>query len=600
MRKKIPFAHRIRKGLTKPIGAFDIETTPFDKGDIQYLDAFLKFEDETVHHRARTPEELVDLLLSRENVIIYAHNGASFDFNFLLPIFFARKVEMNFVVQGSDNVIAIMLPNGIEIRDSLALIPMSLAAATKAFGTIEKGDIGLKKGEIYDPLNEAHQKYCMNDCNCTIAIVRAVIDLVAQHFGCGIGMSTASTALGCFQAAIPKDKRYWRLPKGAEEFCRNAYYGGFVYPGLDMLPKGPTISVDRNASFAECMREDAFPVCNPMFTMQYEGDKKAIYWVRVTAHENRITMPCIPYRDKHGTKWPVGRFTTYITNEEYDFALEQGYELEVLRGYYWEKTEDVFSEFINKLEKMEFGQPELKPLIKLIRNALYGKFGSQFFNREFHWGEPENLEDWKPLCSSKSGEVNPFIWYRDVPAQSPHIMPHWAAFVTARARLWMFKTMLTVGLDSVWYGDTDSVKGDANRIKECINSGMIDTSMRYGSAKKDEEYLWFHAMGPKVYHGVLIDGNNKMRAKGIPMRLLTQEMYEKTFENIMNEENKKKRNELHPKVEFHSTNRIMTRMKDSSKNFDRNVKRRMTDFRNSKSWRVSQEGIVRPPLIEEE
>jgi len=596
-----PFKHKVKRGLTKTIGAFDIETTPFDDkhcNPITYLDGFLKFEDDPTYYRARTPDEMVDLLLNtREDCIIYAHNGSGFDFNFLLPIFFDRKIEMNFVVQGEDNIIALMLPNGIELRDSQALIPMSLAAATKAFKTKAKGDIGLAKGTHYDPENPQHQAYCRNDCDCTIAIVRAVIDLIAEHFGCGIGMSTASTALACFQAAIPKERTYWRMSRTVEDFCRRAYYGGFVYPGHDMLPKGPTISIDRNASFAECMREDLFPIGNPRFTVVYEPGKKAIYRVWVEVEEP--TIPCIPYRDKHGTKWPAGRFRTYITSEEYDFAVEQGYSIKVERGFVWDKTENVFEEFINKLEEMEFGQPELKPLIKLIRNALYGKFGSKMYNREFHWGIPKDPEGWSPLTNPETGQVNELIWYRDIESTASHIQPHWAAFTTARARLWMMKTMLLVGMENVWYGDTDSVKGDRDTIMKLIEEGEIDTRARYGSAKIDEEYSWFHAMGPKVYHGVLIDGKNKMRAKGIPMRLLTQEMYEETFKIIMEEEDEKKRQKRLPKVKFHSANRMMSRLKSPSKAFDKELKRRLTDFKNSESWQVSSDGLVRPPRIEE-
>jgi len=640
MKKMRPLMHTKKRPVINIIGSFDIETTSFNDEfentpeEIEFLDAFLKFEDEDFYHRAKNKTDLMRILLERENVIIYAHNGGRFDFNFLLEDLYQINIDRKLkgeellkietIVQGESNVIQIKIGT-VELRDSLALIPMSLKEACKAFKTpTQKGDIGLKDGEKYDANNLEHQFYCQADCQATIEVVKAVMDMVWKYFECGIGLSTASTALNCFRSKMPKGKKYWRMARALEEFCRKGYYGGFVYPGKTMQVHGPTLSADRNASFGASMIDHGgMPVGNPSISDEISADKPGIFRVWVKAE--KPDLPIVPYRGKLGLMWPVGSFRTYLTNEEILFARDHGYEIEVELGYVWPKYEQVFQEIVAFCEEQEYTNPEIKPLIKLIRNGLYGKFGTRFINRELRWEEPDDPEEWTPLTDGR-GHVNPFIWTREKENEAEYIMPHWAAFITARARMWMMKTMLAVGIENCFYGDTDSVKADQEAVLEAIRAGKIeigmtekdirecpdfimraireagiDISPRYGTAKVDEVYSEFQAMGPKVYHGVLAGSDKtKTRAKGIPMRLLTREFYQESFAIIMEEcYNDKERHKRLPEIKIHSTNKTMARMKDGTKGISRGIKRRLTDFLSSSTWDVQPDGSIFQPRIEE-
>jgi len=640
MKKRRPLMYTKKRPSEKVIGAFDIETTNFDDNfkehpeEIIFLDAFVKFEDEENYHRATNKSELMSILLSRDNVIIYAHNGSKFDFNFLLEDLYQINIQrksngeelykIETILQGESNVIQIKIDT-IELRDSLALIPMSLPEATKAFKTkTQKGDIGLAKGVKYDVNNLQHQRYCKDDCQATIEIVKAVMDICWDYFECGIGLSTASTALNCFRSKMPKGKKYWRMSKQVEEFCRKAYYGGFVYPGPTMQPHKETISIDRNASFAASMIDHGgMPVGDPSISDEVFSDRPGIYRCRVKVE--KPDLPIIPYRGKHGLMWPIGEFITYLTNEEILFARCHGYEIDVELGFVWSKYEQVFEEIVNFCQLQEYSNPEIKPFIKLIRNGLYGKFGTKFVNRELLWEEPLNSEEWIPLTDGR-GHINPFIWTREKENDAEYINPHWAAFITARARMWMMQTMLKVGMDNVFYGDTDSVKADKNAvleaikrgyigigmtekdIKECpkeimdvIKESKIDITPRYGAAKVDEVYVKFQSLGPKVYHGIIAgNGKAKTRAKGIPMRLLSRQIFEETFDVITQEcYNKKERHEKLPEVRIHSTNKTMARMKNPAKGISRAITRKLTDFMSSETWRVEPDGSIHQPYIKE-
>ncbi len=617
--------HSIKRDITKVIGAFDIETVPEEMYKINphpgkrtptikisdhalfgsYADGFLKYEDDDTYYRASSMQEMFKLIMSRGNVVLYAHNGKGYEFNYLVEEFYKydSELKIKIILQGDTQVIGLLIEHEggtIELRDSYALVPMSLKDATVAFKTTSKGNIGLGNGELYDKNNTEHQEYCKLDCQCTIEVVRKVIAMTAEVFGCGIGMTTASTAMACFKAMIPEKTEYRRMSYSLEEFVRSGYYGGYVYPGTSIQKYEDITSIDRNASFAGSMREGV-PVGKPRYVVEYEEGRIGMYKCRIIAEKGKITIPCVPYRTKAGLKWPYGRFTTIITSHEIDFAREQGYRVIIDHGLVWDRVEYPFNEIVDLCERIEREQPHLKPFIKLIRNSLYGKFGSKLWNKEVMFGMPEDLEGWTPLCDERLGHLLQSVWYRTTSNDANYIQPMWAACITALARIWMFKTMLTVGMEHVVYGDTDSVKASTDALDDAIKAGKIDMRKGvYGSAKIDEEYVWFQCLGPKFYHGVLkahqckkevrdsCDGScrDKMRAKGIRKRDLTHELYDDAYLGHFDQ------------IEYISSNSTMTRLANPMLDIKKIVKRSVTNFRKSQTWIVEEDNIS-PPTIEE-
>jgi hypothetical protein len=573
----------VKKAVEQTIGAFDIET---DGLFGPYLDGFLKYEDDDLYYRARTMSEMLDHILKRANVILYAHNAKGYEFNYLLDEIRERKIPIDIILQGDNGVIGIIITTEegrIELRDSLALIPMSLDKAAKAFKTqTQKGDIGLKEGETYDPSSSTHQQYCRDDVQVTIEVVKAKIDTTMNIYGCGIGYTAASTAMAAWKTTIPNGHSYWRLPHHLEVFCREGYYGGFVYPGRDIHIHNDVISIDRNAAYAAAMREGV-PVGKARFVSEYEKDKPGMYECKVTA--NHVDLPCIPRRNKNILEWPLGSFKTIITSMEIDFARKHGYEIEIEEGLVWDKLEYPFDDFVKLCESVERNEPDKKPSVKLDRNALYGKFGSKFEVTEVRFCEepPDDSGEWIPLVDGETGVINFNLWCKDKVNDAEYINPHWAAWITANERLWMFKTMMLVGMEYVRYGDTDSVKADGFRVRELIKEGKLTISDKYGDCKIDEEYEWFQCLGPKVYHGKLVEGKCKMRAKGIPMRGLSSDLFTDAYKEVFEQ------------VSFPSSHSTFVRMKNPHLPIKKEVSRCITNFRNSATWKVDKEGNVLQP-----
>ena len=592
---------KVSKGLKYPIGAFDIETVPppgrpFEEALFGlYADGYLKYEDDEVFYRCRTITELWQRITFRKNVTLFAHNFRGYESNYIIDsIPFDQKLSI--ILQGDTQVIGFILEfedGVIEIRDSLALVPMSLKEAAKAFATKAKGDIGLGKGEIYNPDNPIHQEYCKTDVAVTIEVVQKVVAMQRNIYGCGIGWTSASTAMHAWRSTIPKGKKYYRMSKANEIFCRLGYYGGFVYPGKDVHRHDDVVSIDRNAAYAAVMR-DRFPVGKPRFTVDYEEGVLGMYEVKV---HNGGVFPCLPYRGTHGLVWPQGKFSTIVTSEEIAYARSLGIRVEVIEGLIWDQFEYPFLDFINECEECEFVTPDLKPLIKLIRNGLYGKFGSKLTTFEACVTD-KNLDGWNPFMDPRSGHINFNLWVRETETKQPFIQPHWAAFVTARQRLWLFETIHKVGIDYVFYCDTDSVKADGRRVRECIESGIIDTKGRYGSCKIDEEYVWFQCLGSKVYHGELTEccyaemlkkdpdaSKFKMRAKGVPAKYLSTALFDDAYR------------EEYKSIKFGpSSNSTFVRMKRGVP-MTRDVSRKITNRLNSKAWCYNEDGTITPVIL---
>ena len=75
-------------------------------------------------------------------------------------------------------------------------------------------------------------------------------------------------------------------------------------------------------------------------------------------------------------KWDLQDSVGVYNSVDIDNALDQGYKIQIVEGYYWEETEYVFDSYINFL--YQFKKDSKKgtaqyTLAKLMMNGLYGK-----------------------------------------------------------------------------------------------------------------------------------------------------------------------------------------------------------------------------------
>lgn len=458
-----------------------------------------------------------------KNVVWYGHNMMEYDMKYLIM---AIKEYDDISIEAStraNRIIWCKLHKGkktVEIRDSLHLMNMKLEEIGRAFSIAQKGKINFEK-ERFDLSNNTHREYLKNDCLVLLQALTSLDTILYHQFSVHLKATMASTALSCFKTTLADNEIYWRQRPQVEKFAREGYFGGLVFLTQHKWMEGCN-HVDRNAHYAATMRAYGIPVGAALGTSVEYPDRPGMYRCTVTCPVD-IPFTFIPVREAgKGISYPTGTFETVLDSDTLVFARSVGYTITVIEGYVWEKTAPIFEKLLALCEAIELAhtihgrKDAIAQAMKLIRNALYGIFGL--------WPEgkkliclPDSAES--PNLPMVQGESPSDALYNvceqtnDI--EAGYIQPHWAAWITAHARLDLAKQIYVLGPQHVIYGDTDSLVVKANILQKAVRSGIIEIGERYGQWKIEALYQSFRALAPKNYLAIAVDGRPKSRCKGI-------------------------------------------------------------------------------------
>ena len=103
--------------------------------------------------------------------------------------------------------------------------------------------------------------------------------------------------------------------------------------------------------------------------------KVGIYQINYVTNKNLLDgiLPC---REEGRLIWDLRDGSGIYNSVDISNALANGYKVTILEGYYWEKTQNVFGNYINYLyefKKYARKGTSLYKLAKLMMNGLYGK-----------------------------------------------------------------------------------------------------------------------------------------------------------------------------------------------------------------------------------
>lgn len=431
----------------------DFETTVYEEQEHTEVWASacveLYTEDVKIHHSiGETWEYLLSL---KSNIVIYYHN-LKFDGNFWLAYFldklkykqayeqlddthveWVKEHDMpvkSFKYSISDrgqwySIIAHPVKNVyIEIRDSLKLLPFSVARIGKSFATKHKKTEIEYKGYRYAgcEITPTEREYIAND----VLVVKEALEISfdAGHKELTIG----SCCLKEFKRIIGKqeyeellpniytiniDKSYGQLNAG--EYVRRSYRGGWCY-----LVKGKEgkvyhigITADVNSLYPSQMHSKSgnrYPIGKPKFWKGYLPDEaigeNKYYFIRIRTRfylkEGKLPFiqiknsflykgtECLEtsdifnqetgfyepyYYDHHGN---IQEAKVTLTLTMSDFALlKEHYELidyEELDGCWFYAQVGIFDDYINKYAEIKINsEGAMRELAKLFLNNLYGK-----------------------------------------------------------------------------------------------------------------------------------------------------------------------------------------------------------------------------------
>lgn len=604
----------------KNMGAMDIETRGFSGG---FIIAKVKHWDGSEKY-CHTPEETLAFILdtpkdaSRRHTsgTIYAHNGGGFDFAYLAEA--ARdyciahpEIEASIIPQGKQKFIGIKFQNRrtkrghtVTLSDSMAVCPGSLKKMAEAFAPHmpkmdhcpdhcfeRKCDKGHVEG-WFSKECERCMLYLDRDVDSLLASMKGLEAKLHEVFQAPIGITNGAIAVKA--ARVTMDGWYFRMKPEYEEFVRPAVHGGFVWSGFKRGSRGRAKTFDRSGAYGYQLTQ-GLPHGKETFAGDLYDDTVPGIWDCTVWVPEDIPIPilCGPLGG-----YPTGTFRHRFTNIELEYAQKLGCQIvQVHEGLVWERYVYPFNEFIERCQSLEYpkhgeADPAVKGTVKLLRNALPGKFATRPTVDKFilasetpeEEGWSNNLVDGMMTC----------VWVKegDEIDGAGYIMPHWNAFITARQRIDIHKILMAAG-EYAYYSDTDSITLESTIADLLVGDGTIDEGKVYGKyhvecGDKDEEWDDFVVVGPKNKLGRVADKWFPY-AKGVPQDVRDVDIHLKAAQGIAEDS-----------VEWESPTSFRMAILNPDSPPARNFNRRYSILENSTNWKVDSEHNIRPKSYEEQ
>ena len=531
----------------KPYAMVDIETGILGEltlgGSLVY--GQLRFSDSPEHKTEFYSErEFFELLLKSafRGKKVYAHNGMGYDFLYCARFFKMHADEykglsINCLIRGDGRVIEMTLTRNkhvVKLRDTLTLIQGSLKEISHAIAPEyeklervwenEDGSIN-----YFDPRNPEDIAYADNDVVGLLVSFDRYKRIIYETFGVNVGLTAASTAMKAWRHSFDESQFYWRQRPAVEDLCRESYAGGLVFLTttdccVDM------VHVDYNAMFAAAMRLGV-PVGSGCKVDGWRDYAPGFYRCTVDVPEDEV-YPFIPYFIGEGQyrtmQWRRGHFATTLPSITIEYARSLGYHIDVGEGYIFEGIEKIFDTILEKCEAIEREHKgdALGMAAKAIRNSLYGKFGARpVAERLFIGDDPDGVLT--PVCDPQTSIPEDHVFKIKEPLSEPYMMPHWASWITAQARILLNKTARAT---HAVYGDTDSCVFPRENLTSALETGVFVIGKAYGQIKVEHEYEAFIPVAPKNYLAYTTPEEDKEtgemvnkwvdRMKGIPKKEL--------------------------------------------------------------------------------
>lgn len=513
----------------KPFWVLDIETgIPGDSDTLggRLVCAQMRFSDDK-----HTPywfydeSSLLDFILSKpcRGCKIYAHNGAGYDYLYVIKYLLTHKeefsgVECNYLMRGDGRVICATLTknkHAVKLLDTFHVFPKSLKSFTEMFAPeYVKKDRTWKNDDgsfnWFDPTLPDDREYLDYDCLGLIEAIDKFRYLLHKTFGINMSMTAAGTAMKAWRVTLKKDDAYWRCSRErVEDFIRQSYCGGYVF--LTTTKRlYDRAHIDINAAYADAMRKGV-PSGVAAGTLSYRTGYPGFYRVIAYCPDNE-QYPIVPLKRATGVVYPVGEhFETIIPSCTYEYALSIGYTFTILEGYVFDEIVYPFDTFLDRCQQLELdheGTP-IKEVAKLLRNSLYGKFGmNKHTERIVYTDNPKELAE--PLMDKVTGEIIDDFYVEEEELSAAYMQIQWASWITAQTRI---RTHQIARAGQASYGDTDSADMSVEACQTLIDRGDIVIGKRYGEIKIEHGFAWFEAHAPKDYVGYLADKEWESYAK---------------------------------------------------------------------------------------
>lgn len=373
-------------------------------------------------------------------------------------------------------------------------------------------------------------------------------------------LTISRLALNVFFKEYLKDSKLPIIKRNMFSDIKSAYYGGvtevykpygrdlYYYDVNSLYPFAALNPIPGcNCTFIECI-EDSLDLSN-LF---------GFFYCEIETDNNYLGL--LPVHSKEGLILPNGKWRGWYFSEELKYALANNYKIRVIKGYNFDKTYDVFTNYVNDLYKTKSTTSNWveKAITKRLLNHLLGRFGMNIFKpvteivdydklsfisstREVHsikkitnndfWisYNPEVDEeiclsyglDYFKVCNlTPSTDVEKINEFRDVSLTT-------AAAVTAYARVYMAKIkkdLLDKG-GQIYYTDTDSLVTNIP-----LESNLVGKEL--GQFKLECKINTGYFISNKLYCLILEDGSQIIKSKTVKKNTLSLDDFKLLYKGI--------------------------------------------------------------------
>lgn len=559
LKRRAPPLKRVATRVSRaPIVAYDLETTNIAEGTPELLWLTAYGEEPAFEYAGplRGSAHFLGILIAefltpeRAGVRYVAWNANRYDAYFvaqalLLDTRFtvrpyltrSKSVRGMRVVRSCDVLVTGRIRRGAPVWEfldgcsMLGLAGTSLGKFLECFAPDHKKLTGVIdwETESFDGSSPAHREYAMRDSvGLWHALARAQAIMI-EGFGQALTPTIGGACIRILRAHIPTGVVIPSPRNKTLEILR-AYVARGGYCHCVRRYRGPIWKYDINQAYAAAMRETDLPCGEESLT---DGPGGLPYMVRLRASKPSNTVPFY-YRTARAGKmfaeFAMGEICdTWITSIEHEQLIAEDWYIDEIEFVSWEGSFRL-SEYVDKLETGRFNAPggpqgPVGLVYKYIGCHSYGKTLERIEHTEYLLAKKRPPGFFSAIEEPKN-VVEQCIWSRldDDPRDKDHHKPQIGSWITAHVRMVMRRAIL---LDSAaWlYADTDCL---------VFNRDMGDRldihPTRYGAWKVEESGTPYTIIAKKVYTEESNRSTRKRAAKGMNVKRLSADDFNKWYE----------------------------------------------------------------------
>lgn len=502
---------------------------------------------------------------------IYFHNMANYD-GYLISNYLIKNNIKFSIINKNNSIYKISIPEyKINIVDSFLLIPYSLKDAchyfNKKYYKKEFNFALLNKSNYLEKKNDLIE-YFINDILSLEELYYNFLNKIKKIFEINDITSLTLTSIVHkeFLKRFNTIYKFELLTERQDDFIRSGYIGGIVDVYKPLGKK--IVELDVNSMYPSVMKNTKFGLGKPIYIKNIKNIKdfceKYIGFIKCNVKSIKyMKYPTLSIKyqinDKEDSKLiqALGEFTSvFYTKEILDCIQNQEYEFIPIEGYYFEKSDYIFKDFIEELYEIRLKAKQnkdkgLEILTKKCLVSLYGRFGIKLdddiinlydYNEVKTINNPKEIKEFEEYTLVK---YSPDTINKELNNKILKPRIDWASIVSAESRILINKIKRII---DIYYSDTDSIyidKKDLEKIKEYISQTEL------GKFKIEREYKYIIFIALKTYIGKTIENKWIFKAKSMNIQELESKsvyindyFYKEWFIKILNKLNYNSNNSI--------------------------------------------------------